>query len=257
MAIQNPAFSRNEAFAQNISTDQLNEMYERPAAGETMTVEDTVAKTTLGFIALIAGAAVGWATAAAFPVLWMIAGVLGFVLALVNIFKKEPSPALILTYSLVQGVVLGGISAMYESQYPGVVLQAVIGTVAVIGVTLALFASGKVRASAHATKVFLVAMLGYVAYSLINMFLVMFNVTDSGFGLSADVSLWGIPLGIVIGVFVVIMGAYSLVLDFDYVQRGVANGAHKKFGWSAAFGIIMTAIWLYLEILRMLAISRD
>lgn len=257
MAIQNPAFSRNEAFSTQLSAEQLQEMYQRPASGETMTVEDTVAKTTLGFIALLAGAAIGWATALSLPFLWIGTGIAGFVLALVNTFKKEPSPALILLYSALQGVFLGGISMFYDQMYPGIVLQAIIGTFAVMGVTLALFASGKVRASARATKVFLIAMVGYLVYSLINMLLVVFGATESPFGLGADVEVFGIPLGVVLGVFVVLLGAYSLVLDFDFVQRGVANGAHKKFGWTAAFGIIMTAIWLYVEILRMLAITRE
>ena len=152
MALENPAFTRNPAFAANAATtaaggaavannvtaQQLNDIYNQPstpATGEVMTVEDTIAKTFGTFVLLLAGAAVGWLTADTVPFLWIGAALVGFVLALVNTFKKEPSAPLILAYSAVQGVFLGGISSFYEQQYPGIVIQAVIGTFAVVGVT--------------------------------------------------------------------------------------------------------------------------
>jgi len=179
------------------------------------------------------------------------------VLALVNIFKKEPSPALVLAYAGVQGVFVGGISAWYEASFGGgIVAQAVIATLVVVGVTLALFASGKIRASKKATKIFLIAMVGYLVFSLVNFGLILFGATDDPWGLrGADI--FGIPLGLIIGVFVVIMAAYSLVLDFDFIQQGVRNRAPKKYEWSGVFGIMVTVIWLYLEILRMLAIMQS
>jgi len=265
MALNNPAFSTNPAFQNNGQTatavapsaENLEQLYQAPSATsadtDRMTVEDTINKSAISFALLVAGAVVGWLVQA----LYLPAAIVGFVLALVNIFKKKPSPALILSYAGVQGIFVGGISAVFESIYPGIVIQAVIGTLAVVGVTLALFASGKIRASAKATKIFLIAMFGYLAYSLVNVILVWTGVTSSPFGLSGDVKLFGIPLGVVIGVLVVIMGAYSLVLDFDFIQRGVKNRAPRIYGWSGAFGIMVTVIWLYLEILRMLAISRD
>jgi uncharacterized YccA/Bax inhibitor family protein len=265
MALNNPAFSTNPAFQNNgqtatavpVSAESLEQLYQSPSATsadtDRMTVEDTINKSAISFALLVAGAVVGWLV----PALVLPAAIVGFVLALVNIFKKKPSPALILSYAGVQGIFVGGISAVFESLYPGIVIQAVIGTLAVVGVTLALFASGKIRASAKATKVFLIAMFGYLAYSLVNVILVWTGVTSSPFGLSGDVKLFGIPLGVVIGVLVVIMGAYSLVLDFDFIQRGVKNRAPRIYGWSGAFGIMVTVIWLYLEILRLLAISRN
>ena len=265
MALNNPAFSTNPAFQNNGQTatavapsaEKLEQLYQAPSATsadtDRMTVEDTINKSAISFALLVAGAAVGWLV----PALYLPAAIVGFVLALVNIFKKKPSPALILSYAGVQGIFVGGISAVFESIYPGIVIQAVIGTLAVVGVTLALFASGKIRASAKATKIFLIAMFGYLAYSLVNVILVWTGVTSSPFGLSGDVKLFGIPLGVVIGVLVVIMGAYSLVLDFDFIQRGVKNRAPRIYGWSGAFGIMVTVIWLYLEILRLLAISRN
>lgn len=265
MALTNPAFSTNPAFQNNgqsataapVSAESLEQIYQAPSATsadtDRMTVEDTINKSAISFALLVAGAVVGWMV----PVLYIPAAIVGFVLALVNIFKKKPSPALILSYAGVQGLFVGGISAFFEAKYPGIVLQAVIGTLAVVGVTLALFASGKIRASARATKIFMIALFGYVAYSIVNVILVWTGVTHSAFGLSSDVKLFGIPLGVLIGVVVVIMGAYSLVLDFDFIQRGVKNRAPRIYGWSGAFGIMVTVIWLYLEILRLLAISRN
>ena len=267
MALDNPAFSRNSAFsqqgataaAQNMSAQQLQEMYNQPATlpdREVMTVENTVAKTAGAFAVLVVGAAVGWLLTPTMPWLFWAFSIVGFVLALVNIFKKEPSPALILAYAAAQGVFLGGISLIYETQWSGIVAQAVIGTLAVVGVTLALFASGKIRASKKATKVFLIAMVGYLVFSLINIILMWTGVNNDPWGLYGA-EIWGIPLGLVIGVLVIIMAAYSLVLDFDMIQQGVRNRAAKKYGWTGAFGILVTVIWLYLEILRFLAIARD
>ncbi|MCU1579494.1 MAG: hypothetical protein JWP19_1698 [Rhodoglobus sp.] len=267
MALANPAFSRNAAFssqgavaaAQNVSAQQLDELYNRasaPVEGESMTFEDTIAKTVGAFALLLVGAAVGWLTAETLPFLWIGAAIVGLVLGLVNSFKREPSAPLILIYSAVQGVFVGGISAFYEAMFPGVVVQAVIASLVVVGVTLALFASGKIRASKKATKIFLIAMVGYLVFSLVNFGLVAFGINSDPYGLRGSVEIFGIPLGVILGVFVVILAAYSLVLDFDFIQRGVQNKAPRKYGWTGAFGIMVTIIWLYLEILRMLAIAR-
>ena len=270
MAGSNPAFTRSPAFsaqaggvavAQDISAQQLDEIYNRssaPAEGETMTVENTIVKTVISFILLLAGAAIGWITAPAVPLLWIGAAIVAFVLALVNIFKKEPSAPLILAYAAAEGVFIGGISAFYEAMWPGVVVQAVIATLVVVGVTLALFASGKIRASAKATKVFLIAMVGYLVFSLVNIGIMIFGGAGGNpWGLRGSVEIFGIPLGVILGVFVVILAAYSLVLDFDFIQRGVNNKAPAKYGWTGAFGIMVTDVWLYLELLRMFAIARN
>ncbi len=266
MATSNPAFSNSPAFTQSAtkaiqwtqepSAQQLDELYARSSATpeqmDRMTYENTIQKTVLAFVVLLATAAVGWFI----PALMIPAAIVGFVLALVNIFKKKPSPALILAYSAAQGLFVGGISGVFEQIYPGIVTQAVIGTFAVVGVTLALFASGKIRASKRATKIFLVAMVGYMVFSLINMGLMIFGVTDDAFGLGSTPGPFGIPWGVLIGVFVILLASYSLVLDFESIKTGVQRGAPAVWGWQAAFGIMVTVIWLYLEILRMLAILR-
>ena len=222
-----------------------------------MTFEDTIAKTVGAFALLLVGAAVGWLTAETLPFLWIGAAIVGLVLGLVNSFKREPSAPLILIYSAVQGVFVGGISAFYEAMFPGVVVQAVIASLVVVGVTLGLFASGKIRASKKATKVFLIALVGYLVFSVVNVGIQIFGgAGGNAWGLRGIDIVPGVPLGVVLGVFVVILAAYSLVLDFDFIQRGVQNKAPRKYGWTGAFGIMVTIIWLYLEILRMLAISR-
>lgn len=269
MASSNPAFNNSPAFSpraskaaelyqpqtQDLTAQQLTELYSRPSATPTdtdrMTYEDTIVKTVVSFAFLLAGAGVGWFV----PALLLPAAIVGFVLALVNIFKKKPSPALVLSYAAVQGVFIGAITMFFETIWPGIAVQAVLGTLVVVGVTLALFASGKIRASAKATKIFLIAMVGYVVFSLINFGLMAFGVTDQAFGLRS-VEIFGIPLGAILGVLVIIMAAYSLVLDFDSIQTGVQRGAPRIYGWQGAFGIMVTVIWLYLEILRLLAILR-
>lgn len=262
-AFKNPAFAQPNALAvQAASASELQDMYNRPAAGiqqaDRMTVEDTVMKSAVAFGVLVVGALAGWFLGATMPALVFGAAILGFILAMVNIFKKEPSAPLILAYAAAQGVFVGGISYIFEQSAPGIVVQAVLATLTVVGVTLALFASGKIRASKKATKIFLIAMVGYLVFSLINIGLQMFGVVQEPFGLSsANIPGTGIPIGLALGVLCIILGAYSLVLDFDFIQRGVQNKAPRKYGWSGAFGIMVTVIWLYLEILRMLAIVRD
>lgn len=263
MASSNPAFSRNPAFAapgtlattKTLSDSELQELYAAPSASAQdtgrMTYEDTIVKTVLSFAILIVAAAVSWILTPAFPILPIAGAIVGLVLGLVNTFKKVPSPGLILAYAGFEGLFVGGISRLFEDFYGGIVVQAVLATLAVVGVTLALFANGKIRASKRATKIFLIAMVGYLVFSLLNFGLVAFGVLDNPYGLRAGL------IGVVIGLLAVLMAAYSLVLDFDSIQRGVRNGAPRVYGWSGAFGIMVTVIWLYVEILRIFAIVRE
>ena len=257
---------------------QLEGMYAAPPAGaietDRMSVEDTVWKTAGLFAILLVTAAVGWFLTlggVAAPeqnpydrfepnlLPWIVGALGGFVLAMVISFtsRKKVRPALIFAYAAFEGLFIGGISAFFEAIWPGIVMQATLATVSVVGVTLALFASGKIRASKKATKIFMIAMVGYLVFSLLNLVLMWTGVLPQGqaFGLySAEIM--GIPLGLIIGVLVVIMAAYSLVLDFDQIQQGVRNGAPRKYGWLGAFGIMVTVVWLYVEILRIIAIVR-
>ncbi|QNA92062.1 MULTISPECIES: Bax inhibitor-1/YccA family protein [unclassified Microbacterium] len=255
---------------------QLEGMYAAPPAGaietDRMSVEDTVWKTAGLFGILLVTAAIGWVLTlggldvprydpynpAPVNILpWIVGALGGFVLAMVITFtsRKKVRPALIFAYAAFEGLFIGGISAFFEVQWPGIVFQATLATISVVGVTLALFASGKIRASKKATKIFMIAMIGYLVFSLLNLVLMWTGINTNAFGLfSAEIM--GIPLGLIIGVLVVIMAAYSLVLDFDQIQQGVRNGAPRKYGWLGAFGIMVTVVWLYVEILRIIAIAR-
>jgi uncharacterized YccA/Bax inhibitor family protein len=263
----NPAFSNSPAFsakaAQRLAArenaapavptpGQLQEHFSLPEATpdqmERMTYQDTIFKTLAGFAVLLVGAAIGWV----FPVLAIVGAIAGLVLALVNIFKKKPSPALILSYAFAEGLLVGGVSMFFGQMFDDIVPIAVLGTLGVVGVTLALFANGKVRVSKRATQIFLVAIVGYAAFSLINIVLMMTGVVTTFGGLRGH-EIFGIPLGIPLGILVVLLAAYSLVMDFDFVKRGVETGQPRIYGWTAAFGIIVTVVWLYLEILRLLS----
>jgi uncharacterized YccA/Bax inhibitor family protein len=249
----NPALSNNPAFKKGstVSAAQLEELYERPAASPAdtgrMTYEDTAVKTVVLFAVLLVTAGVGWFV----PALLIPGALIGFVLAMVNTFKREPSVPLIVLYAAAEGLFVGGISQFFDNRWNGIVAQAGLATLITVGITLALFASGKIRASARATKIFMIAMVSYLVFQLVNVVLQVTGVAGGTFGLQSG------PLGIVIGVAVVIMAAYSLVLDFDQIQQGVRRGIPARYGWTGAFGIMVTVVWLYFEFLRLIAIFRN
>jgi uncharacterized YccA/Bax inhibitor family protein len=267
----NPVFSRSPIFSERAAAraaaappvptaGTLAEQFALPDATPDqmgrMTFEDTIVKTAISFGVLLVGAVIGW-NLGSYLIVTIGAAIIGFVLAMVNTFKREPSPVLVLLYAFFEGIFVGGISMLYTLLINNSTLvpMAVFGTLGVVGVTLALFASGKVRASKRATKIFLIAIVGYVAFSLVNFGLMATGVTNSMFGLrDLEIGNTGIPIGVPLGILVVFLCAYSLVLDFDGIQRGVKNGAPRKYAWTAAFGLMVTIVWLYLEILRLLAI---
>ena len=253
------------------SPEQLNQQFNAPAASpvetERLTYDSVIMKTvlTLGVTALgfIVTLGMLWfgGTSLPFYVLTYGGALVGFVLALVNIFKKEPSPALILGYAAAQGLFLGGFSGMLEfgMQLDGIIFQALLATACVIGVTLAGYMFRVFRTSPKLNKIFFIAIIGYGVFSLVNFGMMLFGATgDLAFGMrSAPSPLFGIPWGVLLGGLAVLLGAYSLVMDFEGIEMGVKRGVHKKYGWSAAFGLVLTIIWLYVEILRIIAILRS
>lgn len=277
--MSNPALSNNPALnGKTMTAEDLRRIYDQPAADpqrpgvdqpvagasgaqvppvvgsdRPMTYENTISKTVMLFLIVLALGAVGWMI----PALMIPGAIAGLVLGLVNAFKKEPSVPLIVAYAAAQGLFLGGISGFYEAMLPGIVSQAVIGTFAVFGVTLLLFRNGKVRTSPRATKIFLIAMVGYLVFSLVNVVLMLAGASTDPWGLNTGVEIFGIPLGLLIGGLAVLLAAYSLVMDFELIQNGVRNRVPEKWGWTAAFGLMVTLIWLYLEILRIIAIFRS
>jgi len=249
------------------SPEQLDQQFGRPSAGpletERLTYDGVIMKTlvTLGVTALGFMVTLGmlWVsgTSAPFYVLTYGGALVGFVLALVNIFKKEPSPALVLAYAAAQGLFLGGFSGILEFGlgYSGIIFQALLATACVIAATLALYAFRIVRTSPKMNKIFFIVIIGYGLFSIAN-FVGMLVAPTGMFGWRSSVEIMGIPLGVILGVLAVVLGAYSLVMDFEGIELGVKRGVHKKYGWSAAFGLTMTIIWLYVEIIRIIAILR-
>ncbi|MEO8282220.1 MAG: Bax inhibitor-1/YccA family protein [Pseudarthrobacter sp.] len=240
---------------QPMTDEQLQQMYNQPAAGPAdtgrMTYDDVIVKTAACLGVLLAGAAVTLFVSMGLASMLMIVGALGgFVLAMVNTFKKQPSPALILAYAGLEGLFLGGLTRVLDLMYPGVGLQAVIGTLSVFTVTLLLFKSGKVRATPKAMKFFMIALVGYALFSVVNLVMMLTGLTTEPFGLRSGI------IGVVIGILAIGLAAFSLVMDFTSIEAGVQNGAPQRFSWTAAFGLTVTLVWLYVEIIRLLAILR-
>ena len=224
-------------------------------AGEAMTLQGTVNKTGALLVCVVGTAAWTWGIAhsqtpqAALP--WMLGGLIaGFVFALVTIFKKAWSPITAPIYALCEGLVLGGISALLERTYPGIAIQAMGLTFGVTAVMLVLYRSGILRATPKFTVGVVAATGGIFLVYMVDLVLGIFGrhvplLNSSG------------PLGIGLSVVIVIIAALNLILDFDFVETGVHARAPKYMEWYGAFGIMVTLVWMYLEILRLLAKMRE
>lgn len=223
-----------------------------PFAGHgAMTIDDVITKTAAVFAVLLVTAAATWLTFSPATLgLLLVAVVVALVLGIVNSVKRVPSPALVLAYGAAEGVVIGGISYVFELSYPGIVVQAVVGTLAAFAAMLGLFATGVLRATPRFQRMMMVGLLGYALFGLVHFVGTMFGLWSSIF---ANGSL----LGLAVSVFAVGLASLSLVLDFDDIERGVRNGVPAVFAWRAAFGLVLTLVWLYLEVLRLLAILSD
>lgn len=242
----------NPVFTKKRNTPGISGSYGFPS-GTAMTYDDVIMKTLFCLGALLAVGVIGWAN----PGLMLLGAIGGFVLALVNIFKRKPSPPLILAYSACQGLALGAVSAVYEIEHEGIVIQAVLGTVSVMAATLAVFKFGNVRATPKMMKILLVAMVGYLLYGIVNILLVAFGVVTTPFGINGmTIPGTSIPVGVAVGIVVVIMAAFNFIVDFTIVENDVNRGAPEIESWRNAFGLMMTIVWLYLELLRILAILR-
>ena len=222
--------------------------------GEAMTLQGTVNKTGLLLLCVVGTAAWTWGLAhsptpeAVYP--WMMGGLIGgFAVALATLFKTTWAPITAPLYALLEGLVLGGISAIFERSYPGIAVQAVGLTFGTLAVMLMAYKTGVIRAT-EKFKVGVIAATGGIAlFYLVTMALQLFHV-------NVGILYNSTPLGIAFSVFVVIIAALNLVLDFDMIETGVRMGAAKYMEWYGAFGLMVTLIWLYLEILRLLAKSR-
>lgn len=186
----------------------------------------------------------------------IITAITGLVLGLVLAFKRTTPPALVIAYAAIEGYFLGSITTLIETRFdaPGAGLQALIATGVTFGVCLWLYRSGRVRYTSKMRRFFIIGGLSYLAFSLVNIGVMVFSGTENGFGLRSDVEIMGIPLGVLVGAFAIILACIALIGDFDFIQNGVEKGLAAQFEWRAAFGLVVSLVWLYIEFLRIIAI---
>lgn len=235
-----------------------------PATAEPMTLNGTLARTGLLLVLMLITGAWTWhrfmlaasggnvvaGLEAVQPFFW--GGlILGFVLALASAFKPTWTPVSAPLYALAEGTFLGAVSAMFEVRYHGIVLQAVMASIGVLVVMLAVYRSGVIKVT-QKFRMGVIAATGGIAL----LYLVQWGIVAFTHGNGMSFISGGGPLAIGFSVLVVCLAALNLVLDFDLIERATAQGAPKYMEWYCAFGLMVTLVWLYLELLRLLGNTR-
>jgi uncharacterized YccA/Bax inhibitor family protein len=250
MKTSNPALGENTF--RNLSSARFGGMVDEATQ---MTLNGTVNKTGILLVCAIATAAWTWhlflqtRDMSAVAPLMLIGVIGGLIFSMVTIFKKEWSPVTAPIYALLEGLVLGGLSAVVDLRYPGIAIQAVGLTFGTLFVLLLAYRSGLIQVTQKFRMGIIAATGGIMVFYLLEMVLGLFGIqftTINGSGF----------IGIAFSLFIVAIAALNLVLDFDFIERGVQYGAPKYMEWYGAFGIIVTLVWLYLEILRLLSKMR-
>ena len=220
-----------------------------------MTFDDVVTKTAITMAILIASAALAWKFVPAalyFPAL-VLSALVGFGVVLLVAVRRNISPGLVLVYAAIEGIFIGMISKYFETYYEGIVVQAVIGTFAAAGVTLAAYKFFNIRVTPKFQKIVIISTIAFALAMLINFVFVLLGMsTPFVAGITGPVGLLAIGVSLLGAVLAVL----NLVLDFDYIERGVAMGAPAKESWRGAFGLTVTMVWLYVELLRLLSYLR-
>ncbi len=259
----NPALTRIPAFAganktvgfndrPAPATDPVEQAYFGPTATSQDTGRMTIEDVSMRLAILLGAAVLTGAFTWVFLPFWMVlpAALVGLVLGLVISFKQITSPAPIIAYAAVEGVFLGGITKVFELQYPGIAVQAVLATAGVTGGALYLYRSGRVRVTPKFTKMVMAGLIGFLALAVTNLLVSAIGGGD-GLGLRS-----GGPLAIGFSLLAIGLASMSLIIDFDYVDKGVKAGLPERYGWLAAFGLMVTLVWLYVELLRLLSYLR-
>jgi len=246
----NPVFT-GQAYRRPAPTpDQLRDI---TGMDRRLTVEDVTMHTGGLLVLLAVMAGIGWAISPGgdVPGIAFAAGLVALGLAFAVSFMRVVRPALVIGYTVLEGIFLGGISHGYESAYQGIVGQALLGTFAVFAVMLALHRSGRLRATPRMTRIVIGATLGIVALSVLNLLL----ASVSSFRVPGFSGHGSLALLITLGILVV--GALQFTLDFTFVEQAVAAGAPQREAWRYGFGLMVSFVWVYITLLRLISILRD
>ena len=237
--------------SQGFSTETLEDTYSAPSASSLqtgrMTMEDVVVKTASLFAVLLVVGAYAWnANLGGGALLLGMIG--GFALSLVNTFSKTVRPALVVAYAAFQGLFLGTITSFFEAAYPGIASQAVLATLCAFGGMLFAYRSGRIRVTPKFQRVMFGAMIGYLGLALVSI-IASFTGTPGG--------LYGVSgLGLILAAGGVVLASLFIVMDLDQIEKGVAAKLPHEESWRMAFGLMVTLVWLYLEVLRLISILR-
>lgn len=181
----------------------------------------------------------------------LIGGVIGgLVFGLITTFKPKVARITAPIYAIFEGVALGAISKLYEDFYSGIVVQAILATASIVFVMYTLYATGVIKVTARFRKIVIGATLGIMVFYMLNMLLHFVGVRMPLIGDTG-------PMGIIFSLVVIVIAASNLALDFDFIERGSEAGLPKYMNWAAAYGLAVTVVWIYLEVLRLLAKTRD
>ena len=225
----------------------------QPFARVGMTYNDALEKTGILLGVTIVSAIAAWMLLPIQIVMPLALGgsIAALVIGIVAARQRMVKPGLALAYAVLEGVTLGAITGALNLAYPGIALQAVLATFVIVAVAVGLHFSGKVRTSARGNRIVLTLMVGAIVYGLLDLVLVLTGVVDH----SMDYfRIGGIPIGIIMGIVLIIAAGYSLIGDLELIKYAEANGAPKEFAWTCAYGLILSIIWIYIEVLRILAI---
>lgn len=233
--------SANPVISEEVFQQSASQPY---AAQERMTLSGTINKIGILFLILLVGASAGWYMPS--PLFIWGGAIGGFIVAMITIFKKEWAPITAPIYSLLEGLFLGAISIMYAQMYDGIVYNAVILTIGVFAAMLMIYRSGLIKVTQRFRMGILAATGGVALVYIASLVLGFFGFEV---GLVTGTGMFGIGFSLL----VIVIAALNLVLDFDLIQKGVEAKAPLYFEWFAAFGLIITLIWLYIEMLRLLA----
>jgi uncharacterized YccA/Bax inhibitor family protein len=239
-----------------LNSKTFQEYSSRTGVVDLMTIQGTVNKTAIMLCCLLLSAGWTWNMfyssgnpAVVMP--WMIGGAIGgFVVALITVFKKTAAPVTAPIYAFLEGLFIGGISSIFEAQYPGIVIQAVGLTFGTLFALLFAYKSGFIKVTENFK-------LGVIAATGSIMLIYVASILLGFFGISIPFIHDSGPLGILFSLVVVVIAALNLVLDFDFIEHGAEQGAPKFMEWYAAFGLMVTLVWLYIEMLRLLAKLRS